>query len=60
MDATCHLFIVVVIIIITIIIIIIIIIFYFFICCSLDQRYQSANINTLIYEPESLWQIKNT
>ena len=61
MDATCHLFIVVVIIIITIIIIIIIIIiFYFFICCSLDQRYQSAYINTLIYEPGSLWQIKNT
>ena len=58
MDATCHLFIVVVIIIITIIIIIII--FYFFICCSLDQRYQSAYINTLIYEPGSLWQIKNT
>ena len=52
MDATCHLFIVVVIIIITIIII--------FICCSLDQRYQSAYINTLIYEPGSLWQIKNT
>ena len=48
-------FIVVVIIIITIIIIIII-----FICCSLDQRYQSAYINTLIYEPGSLWQIKNT
>ena len=47
-------FIVVVIIIITIIIIII------FICCSLDQRYQSAYINTLIYEPGSLWQIKNT
>ena len=57
MDATCHLFIVVVIVIITIIIIIIIIIF---ICCSLDQRYQSAYINTLIYEPGSLWQIKNT
>ena len=56
MDATCHLFIVVVIVIITIIIIIIII----FICCSLDQRYQSAYINTLIYEPGSLWQIKNT
>ena len=55
MDATCHLFIVVVIVIITIIIIIII-----FICCSLDQRYQSAYINTLIYEPGSLWQIKNT
>ena len=47
-------FIVVVIIIITIIIIIV------FICCSLDQRYQSAYINTLIYEPGSLWQIKNT
>ena len=58
MDATCHLFIVVVIVIITIIIIIIIIII--FICCSLDQRYQSAYINTLIYEPGSLWQIKNT
>ena len=49
MDATCHLFIVVVIIIIIIIIIII--------CRSLDQRYQSAYINTLIYEPVSLWQI---
>ena len=59
MDATCHLFIVVVIVIITIIIIIIIIIIIF-ICCSLDQRYQSAYINTLIYEPGSLWQIKNT
>ena len=54
MDATCHLFIVVVIIIIIIIIITIII------CRSLDQRYQSAYINTLIYEPGSLWQIKNT
>ena len=52
MDATCHLFIVVVIIIIIIITIII--------CRSLDQRYQSAYINTLIYEPGSLWQIKNT
>ena len=59
MDATCHLFIVVVIVIITIIIIIIIIIIIF-ICCSLDQRYQSAYINTLIYEPGCLWQIKNT
>ena len=49
MDATCHLFIVVVIIIIIIITIII--------CRSLDQRYQSAYINTLIYEPGSLWQI---
>ena len=46
MDATCHLFIVVVIIIIIIII-----------CRSLDQRYQSAYINTLIYEPGSMWQI---
>ena len=53
MDATCHLFIVVVIIIIIIIIIIITII----ICRSLDQRYQSAYINTLIYGPGSLWQI---
>ena len=48
MDATFHLFIVVVIIIII------------FIYCSLDQRYQSAYINTLIYEPGSLWQIKIT